>query len=143
MEKRKKVRLISFLVLFFSCASGVYFILLGLSDNIVFFFPPSEIYKIKNLNKKIRIGGLVKEGTVVEVKTDEIKFYLTDNKKEILVNYKGILPALFREKQGIVAEGYLVLTKKNVKIFRAVKLLTKHDENYKPPGDKMTNKINY
>ena len=78
--------------------------------------------------KKIRIGGMVKVGSIsMEVK--EIKFIITDFKNEINVIYSGIVPNLFTEGKGVVAEGYL----KDKNFFLATKILAKHDENYMPP----------
>lgn len=111
------------------CLLGVYIILSSLRDNIVFFYPPSEIHKIKH-NSKARIGGLVKKDSVITGEDGEISFTLVDFTDEIIVKYKGLLPALFRDGQGIVAEGIL----NPDKIFIATKLLAKHDENYMPPG---------
>jgi cytochrome c-type biogenesis protein CcmE len=113
-----------------SCSLGTYLILSNLNNNIVFFYPPSEVHKIKNLQNKVRIGGIVKSGSVIHDENGMIYFTLTDSSQELNVKYKGILPALFREGQGIVAEGKLV----SEKMMTASKLLTKHDENYMPPG---------
>ena len=83
----------------------------------------SEIEK-----KKIRVGGMVKKSSVF-VNSDEIKFIITDFKNEINVNYSGVLPNLFAEGKGVVAEGFL----KDKNFFLATKILAKHDENYMPP----------
>ena len=107
---------------------GVWLILRSLSDNIVFFYPPSEIHKISTQDRKVRVGGLVKSGSISQLTGDTISFIITDDASELMITYRGILPALFREKQGIVAEGQLV----SKELFVASKLLTKHDENYRP-----------
>jgi cytochrome c-type biogenesis protein CcmE len=99
-----------------------------LEDNIVFFYPPSDIEKITNAKTKIRVGGLVKENSVVILSANKIRFTITDYKNTLIIEYTGILPALFREKQGIVAEGTFVDG-----VFEAKNLLAKHDENYMPP----------
>ena len=103
-------------------------ILIVLQDNILFFYTPSEIFQ-KNLkkNEKVRLGGLVEENSIVR-NDIKISFTITDLKKEIEVNYEGILPDLFREGQGVIVKGYL----KN-DIFQATEVLAKHDENYMPP----------
>ena len=103
-------------------------ILIVLQDNILFFYTPSEIFQ-KNLkkNEKVRLGGLVEENSIVR-NDIKISFNITDLKKEIEVNYEGILPDLFREGQGVIVKGYL----KN-DIFQATEVLAKHDENYMPP----------
>ena len=103
-------------------------ILIVLQDNILFFYTPSEIFQ-KNLkkNEKVRLGGLVEENSIVR-NDIKISFTITDLKKEIEVNYEGILPDLFREGQGVIVKGYL---KNN--LFEATEVLAKHDENYMPP----------
>ena len=101
-----------------------------LEENIVYFFSPTEIYNKTNISfeKKIRVGGLVKMNSVNKNKTS-INFVITDLKKEIIVSYKGLVPNLFSEGKGVVAEGKL----KDKKYFVADKILAKHDENYMPP----------
>lgn len=111
------------------CSIGVYFILSNLNDNIVFFYPPSEISKIENNRGKVRVGGIVKNGSITRETDNKIRFIITDYSEELEIIYQGILPALFREGQGIVAEGNFKLPKS----FLAIKLLAKHDENYMPP----------
>lgn len=111
--------------------SGIYLLLFYMSDNIVFFITPSEI-KAEHIGKNIRLGGLVKIGSVTKENPGETIFILTDEESEMKVKFRGILPALFREGQGMVAEGII----QNSKILYANKLLTKHDENYKPPVNK-------
>jgi cytochrome c-type biogenesis protein CcmE len=109
------------------CSIGVYIILSNLNDNIVFFYPPSEISKIKK-NSKVRVGGIVKKGSITREIDNKIRFIITDYSEELEIIYQGVLPALFREGQGIVAEGTLQPTRS----FFAKKLLAKHDENYMP-----------
>ena len=128
MQKKIKNRLISFLAILASSALGLYFILSSLNDNIVFFYPPSEISKIKSPNSKVRVGGIVKPGSIA-TSIDKTSFIITDHISDLKVEYAGPLPALFREDQGIVAEGKLT----SLELFSASKLLTKHDENYRPP----------
>jgi cytochrome c-type biogenesis protein CcmE len=108
----------------------IFFILKSLEENIVYFFSPSEIYDKPNIsfNEKIRIGGLVKENSIIKDQTS-IKFIITDLKKEIIVSYSGAVPNLFSEGKGVIAEGEL----KDKKYFVADKILAKHDENYMPP----------
>ena len=111
-------------------AAIVIFILLkSLEENVVYFFSPTEIYNKANIsfNKKIRIGGLVKINSVSKNETS-INFIITDFKKEIAVSYNGLVPNLFSEGKGVVAEGKL----KDKKYFVADKILAKHDENYMP-----------
>jgi cytochrome c-type biogenesis protein CcmE len=108
----------------------IFLILKSLEENIVYFFSPTEIYDKPNisLNKKIRIGGLVKEESIKKDQTS-IKFIITDLKNEIIVSYDGSVPNLFSEGKGVIAEGQL----KDKKYFVADSILAKHDENYMPP----------
>ena len=105
-------------------------VLKSLEENIVYFFSPTEIYNKENISfiKKIRVGGLVKEGSVINNQTS-VNFIVTDLNNEIIVSYSGSLPNLFSEGKGVVAEGKL----KDKKYFIADKILAKHDENYMPP----------
>ena len=128
MKKRTHTRLASIVGLFIIASIGLYFILSNLEDNIVFFYPPSDIEKITNAKTKIRVGGLIKENSVITLSANKIRFTITDYKNTLIIEYTGILPALFREKQGIVAEGTFVDG-----VFEAKNLLAKHDENYMPP----------
>lgn len=131
MNLKVRNRLIITLVLFASITTGISLILYFLSDNIVFFITPSEISD-KHLGKKIRIGGLVEKSSIHKDNTGII-FTVTDNKQSMKIKYNGILPGLFREGQGVVAEGIL---RNKSEIFEAKALLTKHDENYKSPENK-------
>ena len=105
-------------------------VLRSLEENVVYFFSPTEIYNKTNIsfNKKIRVGGLVKMNSISKNETS-INFIITDLKKEIVVSYNGLVPNLFSEGKGVVAEGKL----KDKKYFIADKILAKHDENYMPP----------
>ena len=96
---------------------------------MVYFKSPSEVKMITELNnKKIRIGGMVKKESVKMFK-NEVNFTITDFKNEIKVTYSGVIPNLFSEGKGVVAEGFL----KDRNYFQASKILAKHDENYMPP----------
>ena len=108
----------------------IFFILRSLEENVVYFFSPTEIYNKADIsfNKNIRVGGLVKMNSIVK-KGTSTNFIITDLKNEILVSYEGIVPNLFSEGKGVVAEGKL----KDKKYFIAHKILAKHDENYMPP----------
>lgn len=128
MNKRVRARLLSIIGVFTIASIGVYFILSNLEDNIVFFYPPSDIEKIINAKTEIRVGGLVKENSITILAPNQIRFAITDYYNDLVVEYIGLLPALFREKQGIVAEGIF-----SDGVFLAKKLLAKHDENYIPP----------
>jgi len=108
----------------------VFVVLRSLEENVVYFFSPTELYNKEDIsfNKKIRVGGLVKDGSIINNQTS-INFIVTDLNNEIIVSYKGSLPNLFSEGKGVVAEGKL----KDKKYFIADKILAKHDENYMPP----------
>ena len=128
----KKVKSRIFFLFFFLFFVGllIFFILKSLEENVVYFFSPTEIYNKSDisLNKKVRIGGLVKEGSINR-QEDTINFIITDLKNEIVVTYNGLVPNLFSEGKGVVAEGKL----NDKKYFIAYKILAKHDENYMPP----------
>ena len=130
MQAKKRNRLIGIISMLAVCSLGVYIILSNLNDNIVFFYPPSEISKIQPKTGKVRVGGLVKKDSIIKLSDKKILFTITDHLADLQIEYEGILPALFHENQGIVAEGVLIL---NAAIFKASKLLAKHDENYMPP----------
>ena len=106
-------------------------ILIALEDNIVYFYTPNDLIEkfgdTQNIQNKIRIGGLVLESSIKKEGEKSI-FIITDRKKEVKVVFDGSLPDLFREGQGIVAEG---IFKNNN--FIASEVLAKHDENYMPP----------
>ena len=129
LSKKVKSR-IFFLILLFAAAAMIIFIVLrSLEENVVYFLSPTEIYNKTNItfDKTIRIGGLVKTNSISKNETSII-FIITDLKKEIIVSYEGIVPNLFSEGKGVVAEGKL----KDKKYFVASKILAKHDENYMP-----------
>lgn len=107
------------------------FILTAFEENLLYFYSPTQIIAGEAPTARaFRIGGLVKEGSVKRNSENlEISFILTDTINQIEVAYKGILPDLFREGQGIVANGKL----ETDNIFRAEQVLAKHDENYMPP----------
>ena len=128
MNNKTKQRLSFFL------ASVIAFIIIGkfiyesLSKNTVYFFSPSELYMSTELpNGLIRIGGMVKKGSLIK-EGNKYSFIITDFKNDISVNYIGIKPNLFEEGQGAVVEGKLS-TRNNL---MASKILAKHDENYMP-----------
>ena len=130
LSKKVKSRVFFLILSLVSAAAIIFFILRSLEENVVYFFSPSEIYNKSGilLNKKIRIGGLVKEGSTSKKETTT-SFIITDLKNEIVVSYSGQVPNLFSEGKGVIAEGKL----KDKKYFVADKILAKHDENYMPP----------
>ena len=130
LGKKVKPRIL-FLIISLTISSLIIFLILkSLEENVVYFFSPSEIYNKPNISpdKKIRVGGLVKENSLLKEDTS-IKFIITDLKNEIIVSYEGLLPNLFSEGKGVIAQGKL----KDKKYFIADTILAKHDENYMPP----------
>ena len=127
--KKVKLRITFILFVFVSLVLIVFLILKSLEENVVYFKSPTEIKNLTELTKKkVRIGGMVKKDSL-EVKAKEINFVITDFKNEIKVTYSGIIPNLFEEEKGVVAEGFI----QDRKFFVAKKILAKHDENYMPP----------
>ena len=128
----KKIKLRFFFLSFslFIAVMIIFFILKSLEDNVIYFLSPTEIHNKSDIsyNKKIRVGGLVKEGSINK-EGNLINFIITDLKNEIVVSYSGLIPNLFSEGKGVVAEGKL----NDKKYFIANKILAKHDENYMPP----------
>jgi cytochrome c-type biogenesis protein CcmE len=110
------------------------FVVKNFRDNIVFFYAPSELFKLEILqkikNQNIRVGGLVKENSVKKIDSLTTEFVVTDLVQELKIEYVGILPDLFREKQGVVAKGKFDISKNQ---FFSRELLVKHDEKYMPP----------
>ena len=130
LSKKVKSRIFFLFFLSILAVAIIFFILRSLEENVVYFFSPTEIYTKSNISfdKKIRIGGLVKKNSVTKKETS-INFIITDLKNEIIVTYNGLLPNLFSEEKGVIAEGKLV----DKSYFIADKILAKHDENYMPP----------
>ena len=130
--KLKYKRFNILIIFMLAIASTIFFVLKALEEKIVFFYSPTEILdKDVKLNDMIRVGGLVVDNSIVYDNGGlEVFFTITDKKNSLNISYKGILPDLFREGQGIVAEGNIDIEKN---IFLAQKVLAKHDENYMPP----------
>ena len=127
--KKVKLRILFLFLVIVSVILSVYLVLKSLEENVVYFLSPTEIKNLTEINqKKIRIGGMVKDQSII-IKSDKINFIVTDFKNEINVSYSGSVPNLFAEGKGVVAEGYL----KDRSYFSADKILAKHDENYMPP----------
>jgi len=105
-------------------------VLTSLSDNLVFFYSPAQIAeKHPPPGRRLRIGGLVEQGSVTRPEKLVTDFVVTDLKATLKVTYRGVLPDLFREGQGVVAEGVL----RRDGVFEAREVLARHDENYMPP----------
>ena len=126
-RKQRRLTLIGAAGCVLAVALGL--VLYAMNDTIVFFNSPADI-QAKNVQPgtRFRLGGLVKEGTVRRDGDQQVTFVVMDAQESIQVSYKGLLPDLFREGQGIVAEGVL----ESASVFRADTVLAKHDENYMP-----------
>jgi cytochrome c-type biogenesis protein CcmE len=130
MIRSVKRRLLIVSAALLGLGGSLFLIFDGLRDHLVFFYSPTELLE-KNVKfpQKIRIGGMVKPGTLVWYPNQRVSFILTDHKTDFYVEYDGILPDLFREGQGAVVEGTLLAPKS----FKAEVILVKHDETYMPP----------
>ena len=127
--KKVKLRVLFLALILSSVILIVFLVLQSLKENVVYFQSPSEIKSLIELDKKkIRVGGMVKEKSIL-ISSNEVNFIITDFKNEINVIYSGAVPNLFAEGKGVVAEGFL----KDKNYFKATKILAKHDENYMPP----------
>ena len=131
MTPVRRQRLILILLMVAGVATAATFALKAFNENLMYFFSTTEMAEGKApKNAKFRLGGMVVEGSISRPNKDiMVRFDLTDYNKQVTVEYSGILPDLFREGQGIVANGRL--NKDNV--FVAEEVLAKHDENYMPP----------
>ena len=126
-RKAKRLTLIFGALAVLGLAAGL--IMFALRDNIVFFYTPTQLAeKHPATGARLRIGGLVKQGSLVKGDGRDVSFVITDNEKELATTYTGLLPDLFREGQGVVADGVLASDGK----FRADSVLAKHDERYMP-----------
>ena len=127
--RKVKLRFFFVLLILLTLILTTFLILKSLEENVIYFQSPTEIKVLSEISKKkIRVGGMVKVNSVL-IESKEIKFIITDLKNEINVIYSGVVPNLFTEGKGVVAEGYL----KDKNFFLATKILAKHDENYMPP----------
>jgi len=127
--KKVKLRALFISLLLVSVILSIFLVLKSLEENVIYFQSPTEIRNLSEIdNKKIRIGGMVKDHSIL-INPDKITFVITDFKNEINVSYSGAVPNLFEEGKGVVAEGFL----KDRSFLIADKILAKHDENYMPP----------
>ena len=127
--RKVKLRFFFVLLILITLILSVFLILKSLEENVVYFQSPTEIKVLSEIKKKkIRVGGMVKNDSISLV-SGEVQFVITDFKNEINVTYSGVIPNLFKEGKGVVAEGFL----KDKNFFLATKILAKHDENYMPP----------
>jgi len=129
MKPIRRKRVMSVLLILITSALGSYLIIKALDSNLDFFYTPSELIdqEIPN-NKRIKVGGMVLEGSVLRERT-KIEFVITDYEGSIEVIFYGVVPDLFKEGSGVVVLGYL-----NEKTLYAEEVLAKHDENYMPPS---------
>ena len=134
MNQIRKKRLYNILLVSLFSVSGISLILYSLNSNLDYFFTPTEL-KDQNISsdKRIKIGGMVLEGSVFR-NDSNISFSVTDYESFVKVEFKGIVPDLFQEGSGVVALGYL-----NDEVFYAEEVLAKHDENYMPPNIEINN----
>ena len=127
--RKVKLRFFFIFLIAITLSLTIFLILESLEENIIYFKSPTEIKILSEIQqKKIRIGGMVKSDSI-SITNKELNFVITDFKSEINVIYSGLIPNLFEEGKGVVAEGYL----KDENFFLATKILAKHDENYTPP----------
>ena len=127
-----KLRFIFISLIFITLILSVFLILKSLEENVIYFQSPTEVKALSEIEtKKIRVGGMVKKKSIL-VEEKNLEFIITDFKNEINVTYSGVVPNLFSEGKGVVAEGYL----KDRNFFSATKILAKHDENDMPPDVK-------
>ena len=127
--RKVKLRFFFILLTLVILVLSIFLILKSLEENVVYFQSPSDIKVLSEVDKKkIRIGGMVKKNSI-SIEAKKLNFIITDFKNEINVTYSGVVPNLFIEGKGVVAEGYL----KDKSFFLATKILSKHDENYMPP----------
>ena len=139
LTKKIKTRLLFLVSIILITLSFLIFIYLNLKQNILYFKTPSEIFKNTTIEARsmIRVGGMVKKDSIRQ-NNKEIRFILTDYKKELIVVYSGTVPNLFSEEQGAVVEGIL----NDKKYLIADRILAKHDENHMPPQMKKILKEN-
>ncbi|MEE2769471.1 MAG: cytochrome c maturation protein CcmE [Pseudomonadota bacterium] len=130
MNQTIKDRILYMVLIILLVGTGATLIITALNKNINLYLTPSEIYDKKNsqISNVVKVGGLVKNNSVVYHKNGVVDFQITDGIKVIPVSYLGLLPGLFKEGKGVVVEGHLM----NKRI-QASRVLAKHDENYKPP----------
>ena len=127
--RKVKLRFFFILLIIVTLSLTIFLVLKSLEENVIYFKSPSEVKILpEKQQKKIRIGGMVKTDSI-SIVNKELSFVITDFKSEINVVYSGLIPNLFEEGKGVVAEGFL----KDKNFFSATKILAKHDENYMPP----------
>ena len=128
--KKVKLRFLFLSLILTVLILTIFLVLKSLEDNVVYFISPTDIKELGEIdyNKKYRVGGMVKKNSI-SMSSDRVSFVITDFKSEINVKFSGVIPNLFSEEKGVVAEGFL----KDRNFLNASKILAKHDENYMPP----------
>lgn len=131
MTPKRKRRMIAILVILAGVGAAATVATRALKENLLFFVSPTEVYSEEvPAGRQIRLGGLVLPGSVTRADDGlEVQFTVTDGAKNVMVQFDGILPDLFRENQGVIAIGALA----EEGHFQADEVLAKHDENYMPP----------
>ena len=136
--KKVKLRITFLLLSIITLILIVFLTLKSLEENVIYFKSPTEIKNLPEITKKkVRVGGMVKKNSI-EVNEEKVSFIITDFKNDINVTYSGIIPNLFGEEKGVVAEGFI----QDKEYFVAKKILAKHDENYMPPEVKQALEVN-
>jgi cytochrome c-type biogenesis protein CcmE len=127
---KRKYRRLTFVIIGFGLlAAAAVLVISAFEESVVFFRSPTEVLENAELTeRRLRIGGLVEEGSLQHRTGTVVRFRITDLQNSVAVEYTGILPDLFREGQGVVAEGRM-----QASLFLADEVLAKHDENYMPP----------
>lgn len=126
-RKQKRLSIIAGAMVFLAAAAAL--VLFALRQEIVFFRTPTDLVtRAVKPGERIRLGGLVEKGSVLRGEGTKVSFAITDTEKTVKVSFEGILPDLFREEQGVIAEGALGADG----VFAADTVLAKHDENYMP-----------
>lgn len=126
--RRRDQRLIVIILAGAMLAVAAVLVFIGLSSSVAYFVAPSELAEKAQPGARLRLGGLVAEGSVAHQPDGSIRFTVTDGAGDVDVIYSGVLPDLFKEGQGVVAEGQWAPGEP----FRADRLLAKHDETYMP-----------
>lgn len=126
--RRKRLYIILWVVCFLSLGLGA--MLYALRDNINVYVTPSELASISDKTHSVQLGGMVKKGSLKRLAGVTVQFKVTDYQTDVAVDYDGVLPALFREGQGVIMLGKLDQFER----FQAKTILAKHDENYHPPN---------
>ena len=135
--RKVKLRFLFIILVLISLILAVFLILKSLEENVIYFQSPTEIKELSEVNsKKIRVGGMVQTGSIQRQKNSlKMTFRVIDEKNNVIpVKYNGVVPDLFKEGKGVVAQGKI-----ENGVFNSTEILAKHDENYMPPELGMNN----